>query len=55
LKLLETYGFVKLRDIGIEVGTTKSLDELCMDNFMCDAVFYCCGLDQELLLEPKEQ
>jgi hypothetical protein len=24
--LLETDGFVKLRDIGIEIGTTKSLD-----------------------------
>jgi hypothetical protein len=38
---------------GIEVGTTKSIDELCMDNFICDAVFYFCGLDQELLLGPK--
>jgi hypothetical protein len=28
LKLLETDGFAKLRDIGIEVGTTNSLDEL---------------------------
>jgi hypothetical protein len=26
-----------------------------MDNFICDAVFYCFGLDQELLLGPKEQ
>jgi hypothetical protein len=55
LKLLETDGFVKLRYIGIEVGTTKSLDELCMDDFICDAVFYCFGLDQEFLLGPKEQ
>jgi hypothetical protein len=55
LKLLETDGFAKLRDIGIEVGTTKSLDELCMDDFICDAVFYCFGLDQELILGPKEQ
>jgi hypothetical protein len=55
LKLLETDGFAKLRDIGIEVGTTKSLDEFCMDNFICDAVFYCFCLDQELLLGPKEQ
>jgi acetamidase/formamidase len=39
LKLLETDGFVKLRDIGIKVGTTKILDELCMDNFICDACF----------------
>jgi hypothetical protein len=46
LKLLETDDFVKLRDIGIEVGTTKSLDELYMDNFICDSVFYCFGLDQ---------
>jgi hypothetical protein len=46
LKLLESDSFVKLRDIGIEVGTTKSLDELFMDDFMCDAVFYCFGLDQ---------
>jgi hypothetical protein len=46
LDLLETDGFVKLRDIGIEVGTTKILDQLCMDDFMCDAVFYCFGLDQ---------
>jgi hypothetical protein len=46
---------LELRDIGIEVGTTKSLDELCMDNFICDAVFYCFGLDRELLLGPKEQ
>jgi hypothetical protein len=53
LKLLETDGFAKLRDIGIEVGTTKSLDELCMDDFICDAVFYCFGLDKELLLGPK--
>jgi hypothetical protein len=55
LKILETDGFVKLHDIGIEVGTTESLDELCMDNFICDAVFYCFGLDQELLLVMKEQ
>jgi hypothetical protein len=55
LKLLETDGLVKLRDIGIEVGTTQSIDELCMDDFICDAVFYCSGLDQELLLGPKEQ
>jgi hypothetical protein len=55
LKFLETDDFVKLPDIGIEVGTTKSLDELCMDNFMCDSMFYCFGLDQELLLGPKEQ
>jgi hypothetical protein len=55
LKLVETDGFSKLRDIGIEVGTTKSLDEFCMDDFICDAVFYCFGLDQELLLGPKEQ
>jgi hypothetical protein len=55
LKLLETDGFVKLRHIGIEVETAKSLDELCMDDFICDAVFYCFGLDQELLLGPKEQ
>jgi hypothetical protein len=48
LKLLETDGFEKLRDIGIEVGTT-------IDDFICDAVFYCFGLDQELLLGPKEQ
>jgi hypothetical protein len=53
LKLLETDGFAKLHDIGIEVGTTKILDELCMDDFICDAVFYCFGLDQELLLGPK--
>jgi hypothetical protein len=55
LKLLETDGFVKLRDIGIEVGTTKSLDEFCMEIFICDAVFYCFGLDQEFILGPKEQ
>jgi hypothetical protein len=55
LKLLETDGFVKLRDIGIEVGTTKSIDELCMVDFICDAVFYFFGLDQEFLLGPKEQ
>jgi hypothetical protein len=55
LKLLETDGFVKLRDIGIEVGTTKSLAELCMETFICDAMFYCFFLDQELLLGPKEQ
>jgi hypothetical protein len=55
LKLLETDGFLKLCDIGIEVETTKILDELCMDNFICDAVFYCFGLDQELLLGPKEK
>jgi hypothetical protein len=53
--LLETDGFLKLRDIGVEIGTTKSLDELCMDDFIYDAVFYCFGLDQELLLAPKEQ
>jgi hypothetical protein len=55
LKLLETDGFVKLRDIGIEVGTTKSLDELCKEKIICDAMFYCFGLDQKLLLGPKEQ
>jgi hypothetical protein len=55
LKLVETDGFSKIRDIGIEVGTTKSLDEFCMDDFICDAVFYCFGLDQKLLLGPKEQ
>jgi hypothetical protein len=53
LKLLETDGLVKLCNIGIEVGTTNSLDELCMDNFICDSLFYCFGLDQELLLGPK--
>jgi hypothetical protein len=41
--------------IGIKVGMTKSLDELRMENFICDAVFYRFGLDQELLLGPKEQ
>jgi hypothetical protein len=55
LKLVQTDGFAKLRDIGIEVGTTKSLDDFCMDDFICDEVFYCFGLDQELLLGPKEQ
>jgi hypothetical protein len=55
LKLLETDGFVKLRDIGIKVGTTKSLDELCMDNSICDAMLYCFGLHQEFILGPKEQ
>jgi hypothetical protein len=55
LKLVETDGFAKLRDIVIEVGTNKSLDEFCMDDFICDALFYCFGLDQELLLGPKEQ
>jgi hypothetical protein len=50
LKLLETDGFVKFRDIGIEVGTTKSLNDLCMGDFICDAVFNYFGLDQELLL-----
>jgi hypothetical protein len=52
---IETECFAKIREIGIEVGTTKSLDELCMDDFMCDAVFYCFGLDQELIIGPKEQ
>jgi hypothetical protein len=55
LTLLETDVFVKLHDIGIEIGKTKSLDELCMDYFICDAVFYCFGLPQDLLLVPKEQ
>jgi hypothetical protein len=55
LKLVETDGFSKPHDIGIEVGTTKSLDDFCMDDFICDAVFCCFGLDQELLLGPKEQ
>jgi hypothetical protein len=55
LKLLETDDLVKLCDIGTEVGKTLSLDELCMDNFICDATFYCFGLDQELLLGPKKQ
>jgi hypothetical protein len=41
LTLLETDGFVKLRETGIEVGTNKSLDD-----FICDAVFYYFGLDQ---------
>jgi hypothetical protein len=53
LNLLETDGFVKfLGDIGIDIGTTKSIDEICMEDFICDAVFYCFGLDQELLLGP---
>jgi hypothetical protein len=43
---LEKDGFLKLRDIGIEIVTIKSIDELCMDDFICDAVFYCFGLDQ---------
>jgi hypothetical protein len=55
LTLLEKDGFMKIHDIGTELGTTKSLDELFMDNFICDSVFYCFGLDQELLLGPKEQ
>jgi hypothetical protein len=54
LKLLEPDGFVKPRDIGFEVGMTNSLDQLCMDNFMRDAAFYCFGLDHEFLLGPKE-
>jgi hypothetical protein len=37
--LLETEGFLKLREIGIEIGTTKSLDDLCMDDHIYDAVF----------------
>jgi hypothetical protein len=53
--LLETEGFAKLSKIGIEVGTTKSVDEVYMDVFICDDVFYCFGLDQEFLLGPKEQ
>jgi hypothetical protein len=53
LKLVDIDGFSKLREIDIEVGTAKSLDEFCMDDFICDAVFYCFGLDQELLLGPK--
>ena len=52
---LEKGGFTELRDVGVEVGTTLSLDEYCLDEFICDAVFYCFGLDQELLLGPKEQ
>jgi hypothetical protein len=52
---LETEGFSKVRDIGIEVGTTKILDELCIDDSVLDAVFYCFGLDQELFLVTKEQ
>jgi hypothetical protein len=55
LNLVETDDFAKLRDIGIEVGTTKSLDEFCIDDFICDAVFYCFGMDQELFIGPKEQ
>jgi hypothetical protein len=55
LTLLEYEGFLKLRGIGIEIGTTKSLDELCMEDFICVAVFYCFGLGEELLLGPKEQ
>jgi hypothetical protein len=46
LTLLEKYGFQKIRDIDTEIGTTKSLDELCIDCFICDAVFYCFGLDK---------
>jgi hypothetical protein len=53
--LLETYSFLKLLDIHIKVGTTKSLNELCMGDSIYDAVFYFFGLDQELLLGPKEQ
>jgi hypothetical protein len=33
---LKTECFAKIREIGIEVGTTKSIDELCMDAFFCD-------------------
>jgi hypothetical protein len=46
---------MKLCDSGTGIGTAKSIDELCMDTFICDAVFYCFGLDQEFLLGPKEQ
>jgi hypothetical protein len=46
LTLLEKDGFLKLFDIGTEIGTSKSLYELCMNNFICDDVFYCFGLDQ---------
>jgi hypothetical protein len=55
LTLLEKDGFQKIRDIRTKIGTTKSLEELCMDNFICDAVFYCSSLDQELILGLKEQ
>jgi hypothetical protein len=39
LTLMKTDGFMKLNDIGILIGTTKSLDEFCTDDFICDAVF----------------
>jgi hypothetical protein len=55
LTFLEIDGFLKLRDVGIEIGTTRSLDEFCIDDFIYDAVFYCFGLPEELLLGPKEQ
>jgi hypothetical protein len=38
LTLLEKDGFLKISDIGTDIGTTKSLDELCMGNFICDTV-----------------
>jgi hypothetical protein len=41
LTFLGTDGFVKLCDVGIEIGMIKSLDELCMDDFICDFVLYC--------------
>jgi hypothetical protein len=52
---LQKGGFLELRGVGFEIGTTLSLDELCMDDFICDAVFYCFGLNQELLMGPREQ
>jgi hypothetical protein len=45
--LLETDGCVKVCDIGIEIGTTKNIDELCMDDFICDDVFYCFSMDRK--------
>jgi hypothetical protein len=53
LTLMETDNFLKLHDSGIDIGTTKSPDELCIGDFICYAVF-CFGLDRELLLGPKE-
>jgi hypothetical protein len=51
--LLETEGFVKLRDIGIASGTTEIIDELCMDDFICDAVFYVLVWIRNFFLDQK--
>jgi hypothetical protein len=51
--LLETEGFAKLCDIEIEIGTTKSLDELCMDEFIVTLCYFVLVWIRNFFLDRK--